>query len=105
MRKIVFSRIVALIAVCIPAVAVAIGTTVTLLGTPSPVDFRRFSRTLTAIILLHAYTLLLLSLRARPQHGRAADAATKRVGGKARANTFNSGIILDPPFISASLVG
>lgn len=62
MRKIVVSQIATFLALFLLAIALAIGTTATLLG-PLPLgDFRGVALTLAAIILLYIYALLLYRL-------------------------------------------
>ena len=145
MRKIVFSQIATFLAFCMLAIALAIGTTATLLGSMSLGDFRGIVLTLATIILLYIYALLLYRLFLYifplregeiPPHssqefvyhvyllfylllfypimrGGFMPVPLMRLfyqalGAKLGANTYSSGIILDPPFVSIghdSIVG
>ena len=57
MRKIVFSQIATFLALFMLAIALAIGTTATLLGTLPLGDFRGIALTFAAVILLYVYAL------------------------------------------------
>lgn len=59
MRKIVFSQIATFLVLFILAIALAIGTTATLLGTFPLGDFRGIALTFAGIILLYVFALLL----------------------------------------------
>jgi hypothetical protein len=145
MRKIVFSQIATFLTLCMLAIALAIGTTATLLGSISLGDFRGIVLTLAAIFLLYVYALLLYRLflyvfplregEIPPHSGQEfvyhvyllfylllfypimrggfmpvplMRLFYQALGAKLGANTYSSGIILDPPFVSIghdSIVG
>lgn len=145
MRKIVFSQIATFLALFMLAIALAIGTTATLLGTLPLGDFRGIVLTFAAIILLYAYALLLYRffLYVFPlREGEIAPHSGQEfvyhvyllfylllfypimrggfmpvplmrlfyqaLGAKLGANTYSSGIILDPLFVGIghdSIVG